>query len=55
MSRHGLLDGAVLAYPSIDGAAMGSEDGSMLALWDVILVALVIAMMAGVLTGGPQI
>jgi hypothetical protein len=34
---------------------MGSEDGSMLALWDVILVALVIAMMAGVLTGGPQI
>jgi len=35
--------------------AMESENGGMLALWDVILVALVIAMMAGVLTGGPQV
>lgn len=33
---------------------MGSEDGSMLAIWDVLLLAFVMAMMAGVLTGGPQ-
>ena len=39
----------------IDVWGMGSEDGSMLAIWDVVLVALVIAMMAGVLTGSPQV
>jgi hypothetical protein len=33
---------------------MGSEDGSMLAIWDVVLLGFVMAMMAGVLTGGPQ-
>jgi len=33
---------------------MGSEDGHMLAIWDVLLVAFVMAMMAGVLTGSPQ-
>jgi hypothetical protein len=34
--------------------AMGSEDGRMLAIWDVVLLGFVMAMMAGILTGGPQ-
>ena len=49
------MDGAVVSQDWIGVVAMESENGGMLALWDVILVALVIAMMAGVLTGGPQV
>ena len=55
MSRQGPVAGAGLVQVWIGVVAMESEDGRMLALWDVILVALVIAMMAGVLTGGPQV
>jgi hypothetical protein len=55
LSRQGPVAGAVLVQVWIGVVAMESEDGRMLALWDVILVALVIAMMAGVLTGGPQV
>jgi hypothetical protein len=55
LSRQGPVAGAVLDQVWIGVVAMESEDGRMLALWDVILVALVIAMMAGVLTGGPQV
>lgn len=43
------------AGPSLnEEATMGSEDGRMLAIWDVVLLGFVMAMMAGVLTGGPQ-
>jgi hypothetical protein len=46
---------AVLCWASLnEEAAMGSEDGRMLAIWDVVLLGFVMAMMAGVLTGGPQ-
>jgi hypothetical protein len=45
----------VLCWASLnEEAAMGSEDGRMLAIWDVVLLGFVMAMMAGVLTGGPQ-
>jgi hypothetical protein len=49
------MDGADVTQHWTAVEAMESENGGMLALWDVILVALVIAMMAGVLTGGPQV
>ena len=49
------MDGADVTQHWTAVVAMESGEGRMLALWDVILVALVIAMMAGVLTGGPQV